>query len=298
MNRHLAQLNVGTLRHPLDDPRIADFVEALPLVNGFGEQSAGYVWRLQSDSGDATEIRVFVDPLAIVNLTLWESMDALKAFAYRGVHRDFFRRRNEWFVEGASRTALWWVPAGVLPTADDVVQRLDFIDIFGASPYAFEMGQNQPALVIQPVGLDDERAQRLIGELNAELTEMYQDPSANHFRLDHEEVSGDRGCLVVAEVDDVAVACGAYRRLDNGAAEVKRMYVSPHARGLKVGAAVLAELESAARRGGARTMVLETGAKQVAARSLYEKFGFRPCDCWGEYDGSPTSVCMKKLLPQ
>jgi GNAT superfamily N-acetyltransferase len=296
VNRHLAQLNIGTLRHPIDDPRIADFVDALPLVNGLGEQSPGYVWRLQSDSGNATDIRVFDDPLTIVNLTLWESMDALKAFAYRGVHRDFFRRRNEWFAEEASRTALWWVPEGVLPTADDAKQRLDFIDTFGTSPYAFEMGNSQPALAIQRVGLDDERAQRLIGELNAELTDMYQDPSANHFRLDHDEVSCDRGCLLVAEVDDVAVACGAYRRLDNGSAEVKRMYVSPHARGLKVGAAILADLESAARRHGVHTMVLETGTKQLAAQRIYEMFGFQRCDCWGEYDGSSTSICMKKLL--
>jgi GNAT superfamily N-acetyltransferase len=298
VNRHLAQLNIGTLRHPIDDPRVADFVDALPLVNGLGEQSPGYVWRLQSDSGNATDIRVFDDPLAIVNLTLWESMDALKAFAYRGVHRDFFRRRSEWFVDDASRTALWWVPEGVLPTADDAKQRLAFIDTFGTSPYAFEMGNSQPVLVIQRVGLDDERAQRLIAALNAELTEMYQDPSANHFRLDDDEVSGEGGCLLVAEVDDVAVACGAYRRLDNGSAEVKRMYVSPHARGLKVGAAVLAELESAARRSGVHAMVLETGTKQLAARHIYEKFGFQPCNCWGEYDGSSTSICMQKPLTQ
>ena len=112
MNRHLAQLNIATLRHPIDDPRIADFVEALPIVNGAGEQSPGYVWRLQSDAGDATDIQVFDDPLIIVNLTVWESLDALKAFAYRGIHRDFFRRRAEWFVEGSTRTALWWMPAG------------------------------------------------------------------------------------------------------------------------------------------------------------------------------------------
>ena len=134
MKRHLAQLNVATLRHPIDDPRTADFADALPSVNGAGEGSPGYVWRLQSDSGDATDIQVFDDPLIIVNLTVWESLEALKAFAYRGIHRDFFRRRVEWFVEGSSRTALWWLPAGSLPTTDDAKHRLDFIEVFGSSP--------------------------------------------------------------------------------------------------------------------------------------------------------------------
>ena len=95
MSRHLAQLNIATLRHPIDHPRIADFVDALPTVNALGEQSAGYVWRLQSDSGNATDIQVFDDPLIIVNLTVWNSLTDLKAFAYRGTHRDFFRRRGE-----------------------------------------------------------------------------------------------------------------------------------------------------------------------------------------------------------
>ena len=94
MLRHLAQLNITTLRYPLDDPRISDFVNGLAIVNGAGEQAPGYVWRLQSESGDATDIRVFEDPMVIVNLTVWESLSALKAFAYRGIHRDFFRRRG------------------------------------------------------------------------------------------------------------------------------------------------------------------------------------------------------------
>jgi GNAT superfamily N-acetyltransferase len=296
MIRHLAQLNVATLRKPMDDPLTRDFAEGLPVVNGAGEQSPGYLWRLQSDSGDATDIQVFDDPLTIVNLTLWESLEALKAFAYRGIHRDFFRRRAEWFVEGASRTALWWVPGGVLPTTEDAKRRLDFIDAFGTSPYAFEMGQNHAALAIERVGLDDERAQRLIGQLNEDLTHMYPDPRNRHFQLDPEEVTGVRGCFVVAELDDVAAACGAYRRIDDTTAEIKRMYVAPSARGLKVGAALVAELEAAASRNGIQRLLLETGTHQLPALRLYERFGFRRCQCWGEYTLSSTSICMEKTL--
>ena len=287
MNRHpagraLAQLNIATLRHPIDDPRIADFVDALPVVNGAGEQSPGYLWRLQSDSGDATDIRVFDDPLVIVNLTLWESVEALKAFAYRGLHRDFFRRRSEWFVEGASRTALWWLPAGALPTTDEAKRRLDFIDAFGVSPYAFEMGQSHSALVIQRVDADDRRAEVLIDQLN-------------DFQLDPDHVTGDHGALVVAELDDIAVAFGTYRR-NGDSAEITRMHVAQPARGLKIGAAIVAELEDVATTSGARRLLLETWPQRLSSVEAYEQFGFRRCPCWGEHAGSAESICLEKSL--
>ncbi len=271
MERHLAQLNVATLLHPIDDPRISDFVTALPLVNGAGEHSAGYVWRLQSDSGDATDIRVFDDPLVIVNLTVWQTLEALKAFAYRGVHRDFFRRRAEWFVTGSSRTALWWLPTTVLPTTEDAKRRLDFIDAVGVSPYAFELGQHQRDLVIEHVGPGDERALQMLGQLNGGATAV------------------DR--LAVAELDDEAVACGGYRRRDDATAEIKRMYVAQPARGLRIGAALVAELEAAAQRDGMQRLLLETSAVD-----LYEKFGFRRTARGTEQASSPTSMWMEKSL--
>ncbi len=279
MNRHLAQLNIATLRHPLDDPRIADFTDALPTVNAAGEESAGYVWRLQSDSGDATDIRVFDDPLIIVNLTLWQSLDALKAFAYRGIHRDFFRRRAEWFVPGSTRTALWWVPAGALPTTDDAKRRLDFIDAMGSSPYAFEMGQNHAPLVVERVGLDDPRARQLLRELDDDL--------------DPRDVTDDAGCLVVVELDDIPVGCGGCRPINDTTAEIRRMFVAQTARGLRVGTAIIAELEAAASGNGALRMLLETWPRQIPA---LEKFGYRRCAPWDASVGSATSICMEKPL--
>ena len=276
MSRHLVQLNIATLQHPLDDPHTADFVNALPIVNETGEQSPGYVWRLQSDSGDATDIRMFDDPLVIVNLTVWESLDALKAFAYRGIHRDFFRRRAEWFVAGSTRTALWWTPAGSLPTTDLAQRRLEFIDVFGASPYAFAMGQNHPALLIERAAPDDGRAAEVIGQLQ-------DDPAVS---------AGEAGGFVVAELDDMAVGCGAYRLFDDTTAEVVRIHVAQSARGIRVGAAIVAELEALARANGLSRLVLETGPHMA---SLYEKFGFEVrngCD-----DGEAiTPTRVEKLL--
>ena len=275
MKRHLAQLNVATLRHPIDDPRTADFAAGLPTVNGLGEQSPGYVWRLQSDGGDATDIQVFDDPLIIVNLTVWESLDALKAFAYRGIHRDFFRRRTEWFVEESSRTALWWLPAGALPTTEDAKRRLDFIDAFGTSPYAFTMGQTHPQLVMDRVGPDDSRVGAMANQLDDDL------------------LADRAGSLVVAEVDDVPVACGGYRILDESTAEIRRMYVAQSARGLRLGAAIVAELEAAARAAGVQRLLLETWPRQLDALA---QFGFRNCPRWAEPTLSPDSVFLEKSL--
>ena len=229
--------------------------------------------------------------MIIVNLTVWESLEALKAFAYRGIHRDFFRRRVEWFVEGSSRTALWWLPAGSLPTTDDAKRRLDFIEVLGSSPYAFAMGQNHPPLAIEHVELDDARAQQLIRQLNDDLERTGDGHRA--FRVGPDDIGPGRGTVVVAELDDEPVAFGAYRRTDATTAEIQRMYVAQSARGIRVGAAVIAELESAARKSGVQRLLLETWPRQLP---LLENFGFRPCPCWGEHIASATSICLEKAL--
>jgi len=276
MDRHLAQLNIATLRHPMDDPRTADFADALPTVNGAGEQAPGFVWRLQSDSGNATDIQVFDDPRMIVNLTVWKSIDALKAFAFRGIHRDFFRRRGEWFVQGSTRTAMWWIPASVLPTTDDATQRLDFIEAFGASPFAFQMGQVHRPLAMRRTSADDADLARLI-ELQ-----------------DEDEAPADDDCVVVAEVDDRPAACGWYRVVDATTAKIERIHVPLAARGMRIGAAIAAELESAARAAGLQRLRLDTAPKQLEP---YGSFGYRTCECDVDDENRASApICMEKTL--
>ncbi|MEY2581258.1 MAG: hypothetical protein QOE09_1107 [Ilumatobacteraceae bacterium] len=277
MQRHLAQLNVATLRYPIDDPRAADFVEALPAVNGAGEVSPGYVWRLQSDGGDATDIRVFDDPLIIVNLTVWESLDALKAFAFRGLHRGYLRRRAEWFVEESTRTALWWLPTTQLPTTGDAKRRLAFIEAFGPSPYAFRLGQDHPQLVTENATIDDPRIRRLMAHVDDEV----------------EQVVGDIEGAVVAELADVAEAFGTYRRVDAATGHIDRIHVSRSARGMRLGAAIVAELEAAAACAGVQRLCLHTFPAQ---REPYEGFGFVQRPCNHETAGSPRSLCLEKTL--
>ena len=122
---HLAQLNVARLRAPMDDPLIDDFRNNLAPINALAEASPGYVWRLQDDTGDATSIKPFGDELEIVNLTVWESIDALADFTYRTGHVEFLRRRRDFF-EAPSQPilCLWWIPEGTTPTVEDAIERL------------------------------------------------------------------------------------------------------------------------------------------------------------------------------
>ena len=140
MSRHqLAQINVARLLAPIDAPETADFVTALAPVNAQADGAPGFVWRLQTESGDATAVRASDDPLVIVNLTVWESVEALEAFAYREAsHLAVLRRRREWFERATEAvTALWWVPTGHLPTVDEALDRLALLRAQGPSPEAF-----------------------------------------------------------------------------------------------------------------------------------------------------------------
>jgi GNAT superfamily N-acetyltransferase len=316
---YVAQLNVATLRSPIDDPATREFQEALAPVNALAESSAGFVWRLQSDEGDATAIKVSDDPNTIVNLTVWESMGALFDFAYRSGHRDYLRRRHEWFVDDGRRAAVWHIRAGTTPTVDEAMDRLAFIDTFGPSPFAFttitpttpnapdapdapdatRRRSERPVLVVDDLPLLDVVSQQLITELNAELSTH---PGDHFFSLDVAEVAPDRGCFLVAWLDGVPVGCGAIRMLDDEPgeptrrAEVKRMFVRPTGRGHKIGAAVLHQLQRRARTLGAETLVLETADYLPAATSLYRKVGFERCAPWGEYVHSNASACFSKPL--
>jgi hypothetical protein len=135
---HIAQINIARALYPLDDPRIADFMNNLGKINSLGKQTPGFVWILEGDSNGATDIRLFDDPTILANLTVWESIEALHQFTYYSEHTDFFRRRHEWFEKfDGVMLALWWIPAGHIPTADEVKERLKLLETHGPTPLAF-----------------------------------------------------------------------------------------------------------------------------------------------------------------
>ena len=147
----LAQVNIALLREPLDSPLLADFVAALGPVNALADTSRGFVWRLQTDDGDATAIRAFGDDRLIVNMSTWESIDALADFVYRSAHTDVMRQRRKWFQQLEQMyTVLWWVPAGHRPTVAQAEERLNLIRAHGPSPHAFTFREPSP-----PPGSDE-----------------------------------------------------------------------------------------------------------------------------------------------
>ncbi|MYV57850.1 DUF3291 domain-containing protein [Streptomyces sp. SID3212] len=141
----LAQVNIARLKYPLDSVELKDFVDALDPVNAVADQSDGFVWRLQSDSGNATDVPVFGDEWLIVNLSVWRDPDALKAFMYEGQHRELLARRREWFerVEEAM-TAVWWVPEGHRPTVAEAERHLRHLRENGPAAYTFTLRESFP----------------------------------------------------------------------------------------------------------------------------------------------------------
>jgi heme-degrading monooxygenase HmoA len=142
MKYHLAQVNIGRFRKPVEDPANADFMNALDAVNALAETSPGFVWRLTGEGNNATDIKPFPDPQMAINMSVWESVDALAAFVYRNMdHRGVMRRRREWFEEMPVYMALWWIPAGALPTVEDAKARLALLESLGPTPEAFTFRQ-------------------------------------------------------------------------------------------------------------------------------------------------------------
>ena len=135
---HVVQVNIALPHEAVDSPRLADFAAMLEPVNALADRSPGFVWRLQDSSGDATAIRAFDDDRLIVNMSVWESIEALWAFVYDSGHLDVMRRRREWFARLAeAHQALWWLPAGELPTVADAERRVAALRARGPTPYAF-----------------------------------------------------------------------------------------------------------------------------------------------------------------
>jgi hypothetical protein len=146
MNFHLAQINIGRLIAPIDDPRIAGFVAALDPINALADATPGFVWRLQSASGNATDIAYNDDPFVIVNMSVWESVEALRNFVYASRHLNVLQDRTKWFEKmDRPHYCLWWIPAGHIPRVAEGRERLEHYQEHGPTPYSFWFSRLYPA---------------------------------------------------------------------------------------------------------------------------------------------------------
>jgi len=156
-NYHIAQVNIGRIRAPLEDPVMAGFVNRLEEINALADSSPGFVWRLQTPAGNATYLRPYEeDDRILVNMSVWESIGALQSFVYRTTHKEMLRQREEWFERFAGAyVALWWVPAGHIPGLDEAKKRIAHLEQHGPTEFAFTFKS-----IFQP---DEEFQKRLTG---------------------------------------------------------------------------------------------------------------------------------------
>lgn len=295
---HLAQYNITRMRHPIGHPATASFEALIDETNARAEASPGFVWRHSIDSRD-TEVTAYDDPLVLVNASVWESPAQLRDFAFKGFHRDVYRRRSEWVVESAA--TMWWLPVGTVPSLDECRARLAFQHRHGSTPYAFGMGERHPQLVLRHHRPDDPVVAELFAQLDAELIAASPPGTTNFLQIAERPPEAADGTLFVAWLEGTPRGCGAWRRIDDdcgrpGTGELKRMWVDPAVRSTRLGAALLDALETAAVEQGITELRLETGSYLDGAMRLYQAAGFAQCDPWGDYVGVVHSYTMSKPL--
>ena len=147
----VAQVNIGRLVAPIDSPQLAGFVAELDPVNAVADRAPGFVWRLQTEDGNATALRAFEDDAdgadggILINMSVWESVEALTAYVYGEAHLPVLRRRREWFERMKDAyTALWWIPRGHIPAITEAEERVQHLRADGPTPYAFTLKVHFP----------------------------------------------------------------------------------------------------------------------------------------------------------
>lgn len=141
----LAQLNIGIIRGPIGSPVMAEFVANLDCINALADRSPGFVWRLQTEEGNATAIRPYEDENIAMNMSVWRDVESLNAFVYRSAHVEIMRRRKEWFERMTEAfLVLWWVRKGHQPSVQEAIAKLDLLRARGPTAEAFTFRQTFP----------------------------------------------------------------------------------------------------------------------------------------------------------
>ncbi|HJS39096.1 MAG TPA: DUF3291 domain-containing protein [Burkholderiales bacterium] len=143
---HLAQLNIGIIKAPMDSPVMADFAANLDRINALAEATPGFVWRLQTEEGNATAIRPFENENLLLNMSVWRDVESLGKYVYHSAHVEIMRRRREWFEHmDEAFLVLWWVPQGHRPGVAEAVARLELLRAKGPTAEAFTFRHAFPA---------------------------------------------------------------------------------------------------------------------------------------------------------
>ena len=142
MEYHLAQVNIAKMLADLNAPVMSDFVQRLNEINLLADSSAGFVWRFLSDEGDATYLRPYEDKNILFNMSVWESLESLKAYVYNSSHLELLKSKKNWFSKlSEPHMALWWVPKGHIPSVSEGLRKINIIKERGACEEAFTFAE-------------------------------------------------------------------------------------------------------------------------------------------------------------
>lgn len=135
---HLAQINIAKALDSMESEVMKGFVDRLDEINSLADKSPGFIWRLQTEEGDATSIQAFDDPSLIVNMSVWEDIETLKKFVYKSMHVELIQDRDAWFNKTKDvHQVLWWVPVGHIPSVNEGKEKLEILQLNGPSKEAF-----------------------------------------------------------------------------------------------------------------------------------------------------------------
>ncbi|WP_298346049.1 DUF3291 domain-containing protein [uncultured Algibacter sp.] len=134
---HLAQVNIAKRLAPMDDPIMQDFINNVEKINAIADEAEGFIWRMQDEDKDLGA-EIFQDDTLLINMSVWESLVSLFNYTYKSGHIEVFKRKKEWFSKMKMvHMAFWYIPEGYEPTFQDAKQRLDYLNKYGDTPYAF-----------------------------------------------------------------------------------------------------------------------------------------------------------------
>ncbi len=142
---HLAQINIAKAKADLTSPTMTEFVDRLDEINQLAERAPGFIWRLQTEEGDATSLNVFNDPSLIINMSVWRDIESLQDYVYQSLHLELLKGKKSWFsrMDGAQQ-ALWWIDAGHIPSVEEGKIRLQMIQTQGPTAKAFNFAHPYP----------------------------------------------------------------------------------------------------------------------------------------------------------
>ena len=145
MEYHLVQVNIAKMNAEIEDPIMSGFVQRLDEINALAENSKGFVWRFQTEEGDATYLRPFEDKRILFNMSVWEEVEDLMNYVYASKHLELLKSKNDWFTKlGEAHLALWWIEKGRIPTVEEALGKLDYIKHNGPSAEVFTFANRYP----------------------------------------------------------------------------------------------------------------------------------------------------------